>query len=136
MMMLTQKTAKEMGIKKRTNPQESILGGAKYFQKTMNKLPKEMAKLDRIWMSLAAYNLGFKNIELARNLAKSEGLDPNIWVDVSLSLESVLKKRYGKESNEFVKHNHVIEYVNRVNLYYTTLSIFYKQKDSFLLAEK
>jgi len=136
MMMLTQKTAREMGIKKRTNPQESILGGAKYFQKTMNKLPKKIAKLDRIWMSLAAYNLGFKNIELARDLAKSKGLDPNIWVDVSMSLESVLKERYGKESNEFVKHNHVIEYVNRVNLYYTTLSIFHKQKDSYLLAEK
>ena len=38
MMMLTQKTAKEMGIKKRTNPEDSIYGGANYFQKTIFSL--------------------------------------------------------------------------------------------------
>ena len=136
MMMLTQKTAKEMGIKKRTNPEESILGGAKYFQKTMNRLPNEIGKLDRIWLSLAAYNLGFKNIELARLKAESEGFNPNLWNDVSLSLEKILKDRYGKESHEFVKHKQVVEYVDRVNLFYTTLSIIKKSEELFLLAEK
>ena len=66
MMMLTQKTAKEMGIKKRTNAEQSILGGANYFQKNLNRLPKEIPKLDRIWMALASYNLGYVNINLTK----------------------------------------------------------------------
>ena len=136
MMMLTQKTAKEMGIKKRTNPKDSILGGANYFQKTMDRLPPEISKLDRIWMALAAYNLGFKNIELARDLAKSSNLNPNLWSEVSVSLEKILLKRYGKESEEFIKHDQVVKYVDRINLYYTTLSILYKREELFLLAKK
>ncbi len=136
MMMLTQKTAKEMGIKKRTNPQDSILGGANYFQKIMDKLPPEVSRLDKIWMSLAAYNLGFKNVELARHLAEAYDLNPNLWSDVSIALEEVLVDRYGKESAEFVKHDQVLNYVDRINLYYTTLSILNKEEELFLLAQK
>ena len=64
--MLTQKTAKEMGIKKRTDAEQSILGGANYFQKNLNRLPKEMPKLDKMWMALASYNLGFVNINFTK----------------------------------------------------------------------
>ena len=49
LMMLTQKTAKEMGITKRTNPEDSIIGGANYFQKTFDRLPEDIPKLDKIW---------------------------------------------------------------------------------------
>ena len=68
LMMLTQKTAKEMGIRKRTDPNQSISGGANYFQKTLERFPKSIPKADRIWMSLAAYNLGFMNLNQARQL--------------------------------------------------------------------
>ena len=136
MMMLTQKTAKEMGIKKRTDVQDSILGGAHYFHKTMNKLPSDIPKLDKISMSLAAYNLGFKNIELARELAKSSNLNSNLWSDVSISLKEVLIDRYGKESIEFVKHDQVLHYVENINLYYATLSIINKEEELILLAQK
>ena len=136
MMMLTQKTAKEMGINKRTNPEDSIFGGANYFQKTMNRLPSEMSKLDKIWMSLAAYNLGYRNLELARDLAKSKNLDPNDWSEVSLALEDILKDRYGRESEEFVKHDQVMKYVKNVSLYYKTLSILYKEEELLVLANE
>ena len=136
MMMLTQKTAKEMGIKKRTHPGDSISGGAKYFQKIMDKFPSEISKLDTIWMSLAAYNLGYKNIELARDLSKSGGLNPNLWSEVSMALEIILVDRYGKESNEFVKYDQVMQYVERIDLYYKTLSMLYKDEELLLLAQK
>ena len=116
MMMLTQKTAKEMGIKKRTNPEDSIYGGANYFQKTMDRLPSAISKLDRIWMTLAAYNLGFKNIELARDLAESSSLNQNLWSEVSVSLERILLERYGRESEEFIKHDQVVKYDDSKNI--------------------
>ena len=136
MMMLTQKTAKEMGIKRRTNAEDSIFGGAKYFEKIMGRLPIDIPKQDRIWMSLAAYNLGFKNIELARSLTISMNLNPNHWSDVSIALERILLDRYGRESKDFVKHDQVIKYVDRINLYFATLSILHKDEEVFKILIK
>ena len=134
MMMLTQKTAKEMGIKKRTNAEQSILGGANYFQKNLNRLPKEIPKLDKIWMALASYNLGFVNINLARELTLKNGGNPNLWSDVSIYLTKILIERYANETNEFEKHVQAIEYVKRIQLYYQTLSILNREKEMLLLA--
>ena len=134
MMMLTQKTAKEMGIKKRTNPEQSILGGANYFQKNLNRLPEDIPKLDRMWMALAGYNLGFVNINLARKLTSESGGNANLWSDVSLYLPIILIERYAKEEKEFEKHLQAIEYVERIQLYYQTLSILNREKEMLLLA--
>ena len=134
MMMLTQKTAKEMGIKKRTNAEQSILGGVNYFQKNLDRLPQEIPKLDRIWMALAGYNLGFVNINLARELTLQNGGDPNLWSQVSLYLPEVLINRYGNETNKFQKHIQALEYVERIKLYYQTLSILNREKEMLLLA--
>jgi len=136
MMMLTQKTAKEMGIKRRTDAESSILGGANYFQKMMNRLPDNIPKLDKIWMSLAGYNLGFVNIDLARNLAQENGMNPNLWIDVSKSLNHILLERYGAESEEFMMHEEAMQYVDRINLYYQTLSILERGDELFLLAKE
>ncbi len=134
MMMLTQKTAKEMGIKKRTNAEQSILGGASYFQKNLSRLPEEMPKLDKIWMALASYNLGFVNINLARERTLKRGGNPNLWSDVSIYLNEILIERYADESNEFEKHVQALEYVQRIQLYYQTLSILNREKEMYLLA--
>ena len=134
MMMLTQKTAKEMGIKRRTNAKQSIFGGANYFQKNLNRLPIEIPKQDRIWMALAGYNLGFVNINLARKLALKSGGNPNLWSDVSIYLAEILIDRYADENNNFEKHIQALEYVERIQLYYQTLSILNREKEMFLLA--
>ena len=134
MMMLTQKTAKEMGIKKRTNAEQSILGGANYFQKNLDRLPQEIPKLDRIWMALAGYNLGFVNINLARKLTLQNGGNPNLWSHVSLYLPEVLINRYANETSKFQKHIQALEYVERIKLYYQTLSILNREKEMLLLA--
>jgi len=134
MMMLTQKTAKEMGIKTRTNARQSIYGGANYFQKNLNRLPIEIPKQDRIWMALAGYNLGFANINLARKLALKSGGNPNLWSDVSIYLAEILIDRYADENNNFEKHIQALEYVERIQLYYQTLSILNREKEMLLLA--
>ena len=134
MMMLTQKTAKEMGVRKRTDAEQSIFGGANYFQKNLSRLPEEIPKLDRMWMALAGYNLGFVNINLARELTSESGANANLWSDVSIYLPIVLIERYAKEENEFEKHLQAIEYVERIQLYYQTLSILNREKEMLLLA--
>ena len=87
-------------------------------------------------MSLAGYNLGFVNIDLARNLAQENGMNPNLWIDVSKSLNHILLERYGAESEEFMMHEEAMQYVDRINAYYQTLSILERGDELFLLAKK
>ena len=129
MMMLTQKTAREMGIRKRTDPNQSILGGANYFQKTLERFPKSIPKADRIWMSLAAYNLGFMNLNQARQLTDKNGRNAESWSDVSEFLPIHLDRRYRDELMEGQnKGEEALEYVERIRLYYETLSLIEKNK--------
>jgi len=93
-----------------------------------------MPKLDKIWMALASYNLGFVNINLARERTKKRGGNPNQWSDVSIYLNEILIERYADESNEFEKHVQALEYVQRIQLYYQTLSILNREKEMYLLA--
>jgi membrane-bound lytic murein transglycosylase MltF len=51
LMMLTQTTAKAMGIKKRTDPRQSIKGGAKYLNHMLKRVPEDVVAEDRIWFA-------------------------------------------------------------------------------------
>ena len=66
--MLTLSTAREMKIKNRLDPLQSLQGGAAYLAKLKGRLPKRIAEPDRTLMTLAAYNVGFGHLEDARIL--------------------------------------------------------------------
>ena len=76
--MLTRKTAKALGVKDRTDPQESIHGGAKYLTQMMARIPDRIQNPDRLWMTLAAYNVGFGHLEDARILTEKMGGTPDV----------------------------------------------------------
>ena len=44
LMMLTQTTAKEVGISKRTDPKQSVKGGSVYFQNLLGKFPDSIPR--------------------------------------------------------------------------------------------
>ena len=117
LMMLTQQTAKEMGVVKRTDPEQSIKGGSLYFQKIFNRFPETIPITDRTWMSLAAYNIGFSHIKDAREFTKRIGKDADNWQEVSKAL--LIKGKSGTISKTRAKE--AIDYVNRVKLFYATL---------------
>ena len=52
MMMLTLPTAKQMGIKSRLDPEQSIQGGAKYFKQLINKMPDRIPQPDQIMVCI------------------------------------------------------------------------------------
>ncbi|MFL6650923.1 MAG: membrane-bound lytic murein transglycosylase MltF, partial [Sulfurifustaceae bacterium] len=57
-MMLTSATAADLGVLDRHNPQESIEGGARYLRDLLDRLPERIQYPDRLWLALAAYNVG------------------------------------------------------------------------------
>ena len=81
LMMLTQSTARSMGVSNRNNPAESIKGGAQYL-KLMQDQYANIPNPDRIWFSLAAYNMGAGNVDRVRKVLAKTGKNPDSWADV------------------------------------------------------
>jgi membrane-bound lytic murein transglycosylase F len=94
MMMLTERAASEVRVSDRTDPEQSIEGGAQYFLNIKNRLPEDIPDPDRTWFALAAYNVGMGHLEDARVLTERAGDNPHLWQDVRKHLPKLQKKRY------------------------------------------
>ena len=122
LMMLTNATAKQMGVKNRVNPKESIFGGAKYIKKLILRQPKYLKDSDRIFMALASYNVGFYHVRDARSLTIWQNKNPNKWKDVSETLPLLSKKKYYRKlPYGYARGHEPVIYVNRIREYYELL---------------
>ena len=121
-MMLTRTTAKQLGIKNRIDPEQSILGGARYVKHIENRIPKRIPQPDRLWLTLAAYNVGYGHLQDARILTSRSKKDPDKWADVKQHLPLLVQKKYYKT----VKHGYArgrepVNYVDNIRNYYDML---------------
>lgn len=122
MMMLTQGTARDMGIKRRTDAKQSIRGGAKYVASLMSRIPARIQSPDRIWMALAAYNIGLGHLEDGRVLTQRAGGNPDLWIDVKQYLPRLTQKKYYKQTRYgFANGDVAVKYVENIRRYYDTL---------------
>lgn len=96
LMMLTQKTADFLGVRDRLDPKESIYGGAKYIKKMMQDVHPDVEGENRPKFALAAYNIGLGHISDAQELAKTMGLNHNVWSDLKKVLPLLSQKKYSK----------------------------------------
>ncbi|HSH27731.1 MAG TPA: membrane-bound lytic murein transglycosylase MltF, partial [Wenzhouxiangella sp.] len=62
-MMLTQRTARQLGVDNRVDPEQSIMGGARYLRSMIARVPDRIENPDRLWLALAAYNIGYGHLE-------------------------------------------------------------------------
>ena len=75
MMMVTLETAAIVGVEKRLNPEQNIMGGAKYLAMLQEKNIYGKTTGDQLSISLAKYNLGPTNIiNIAKEINPSETL--------------------------------------------------------------
>jgi membrane-bound lytic murein transglycosylase F len=122
MMMLTLPTAKEMGIKNRLDAEQSLRGGARYFNKILRRIPKQIEDPDRSWFALAAYNVGMGHLEDARVITEKNDADPNKWADVKDSLPLLQKRRwYIKTKYGYARGNEPVIYVQNIRHFYDLL---------------
>ena len=120
-MQLTRNTAREMGIKDRNDPEQSIMGGVKYLNKLYNKY--EGAKdPDRLLISLASYNVGRGHILDAQGIAKERHLNPNSWAALKEILPLLrYPKHYKKTKYGYCRGTEPVRYINRILTYYDIL---------------
>ncbi len=120
-MMLTRNTAKQLGIKKRTDPAQSIEGGARYIKSLYQRFP-EVSEPDRTWLTLAAYNVGFGHVKDARAITVQRGGDANKWTDIKESLPLLrLRKWYKKTRYGYARGHEPVRYVENIRSYYDIL---------------
>ncbi|MFT3930501.1 MAG: membrane-bound lytic murein transglycosylase MltF [Spongiibacteraceae bacterium] len=123
MMMLTNATAKEVGVTNRIDPLQSLRGGARYLKGILQYLPKSITDDDRLWLALATYNVGYGHVEDARIIAEKLGKDPNKWADVKDTLPLLQKSQYyEKTKNGYARGREPVRYVQNIRYYYNLLT--------------
>lgn len=132
-MMLTMATAGEIGVNERTDPVESIRGGALYLSKLMKKIPERIQEPDRSWLALAAYNVGYGHLEDARKITQRRGGNPDSWKDVKENLPLLRKRKWHKKTRHgYARGNEAVRYVENIRSYYAILGWqVEKEKPSF-----
>jgi membrane-bound lytic murein transglycosylase F len=122
LMMLTADTAQEMGIKDRTDPQQSIFAGARYLAQVRQMIPDRIAEPDRTWLTIAAYNVGFGHLEDARIIAQALGKDPDSWTEVREELPLLAQGRwYTRAKRGYARGWEPVQFVDRIQRFLTLL---------------
>ncbi len=122
-MMLTNATAKRLKISDRRNPEESIKGGSQYLRLLLDSLPTRIPDPDRLWLALAAYNIGIGHLEDARILTQKAGDDPDSWIDVRKYLPLLARPEWHKKTRYgYARGYEPVAYVNRIRGFYAILS--------------
>jgi membrane-bound lytic murein transglycosylase F len=136
-MMLTRRTANQLGVSDRLNPEQSIEGGARYFLRLRGRIPNQIREPDRSWMALAAYNLGMGHLEDARVLTKKQGGDPDRWEDISQRLELLSQQQWHQQTRYgYARGFEAKQYVENIRSYYEILIWMDTQNHPLLLASR
>ncbi len=108
LMMLTDDTARAMGVNDRNNPTQSIQGGAKYY----NLMLKRYAAIplpDRHWYALVAYNMGPGTVSQIQKNIRAQGKNPNQW----LNMYEYLNRNQTRSG----RYRQAVQYVTRIRAY-------------------
>ena len=91
---VTGDTADRLRVTNRLNSRQSIRAGGEYLADLIDQLPPEIKKPDRIWLALAAYNLGMGHMNGARAIAKGLRRDPSSWYEMKQVLPLLAREKY------------------------------------------
>ncbi len=123
-MMLTQDTAKTLGLTDRTSEEASIHAGARYLARLHRLLGDEIPEPDRTLMALAAYNIGFGHLQDARELARQLGKPANTWSSMREVLPLLQQKKYYRDlPNGYARGTEAVQYVDRIRTYHRVLNM-------------
>jgi len=94
MMMLTEDTADHLGVSNRLDARLSIRAGSQYLSDLRDTLPASIKEPDRLWLALAAYNLGMGHLNGARSIAQGLKANPDSWYEMKKVLPLLVRPQY------------------------------------------
>jgi membrane-bound lytic murein transglycosylase F len=94
MMMLTEYTADHLNVSNRLDANQSIRAGARYLSDLRDMLPASTSEPDRLWLALAAYNLGMGHLNGARGIAQKLKANPDSWYEMKRVLPLLAREEY------------------------------------------
>ena len=134
-MMLTRQTAEQLGVENRTDPEQSIDGGARYIRNMIDRIPDRIDHPDRLWLALAAYNIGYGHLEDARVLTEEQGRNPDRWLDVRQALPLLTQERHFSRTRfGYARGYQAVHYVENIRTYYEIL-VWMDSREHPLIAE-
>jgi len=134
-MMLTQQTASQLGVENRLDPAQSITGGAKYLRSMIDRLPERIEMPDRLYLALAAYNIGLGHLEDARIITQRQGKNPDRWVDVREHLPLLTQEKwYSQTRFGYARGYEAVHYVSNIRTFYEIL-LWMSQRDHPLITQ-
>lgn len=132
LMMLTRPTAQEMGIQDRTDPVQSIDGGSRYLRHMMERLPDSIHGEDRLYMAMAAYNVGLGHLYDARRLAEIRGEDKDSWDVIRTTLPLLqYQKWYSQTRHGYARGGEPVIYVRNIRRYRELLEHVERTREQF-----
>ena len=118
LMQVMPKTGAIYGITDLTDPEQNLIAGTKHLKRLQGLYRRsKMTKEERIRFTLAAYNAGEGRIKDCRSLARSKGLDANVWANIVKVMPLMKSKEILDEDNiRLGKFNgkETVEYVDKV----------------------
>ena len=136
-MMLTKRTAGQLGVTDRLDPEQSIEGGARYFLQLRKRIPKRIQEPDRSWMALAAYNMGIGHLRDARVLTERRGGNPDHWKDVNENLVLLSQEKWHKDLKYgYARGFEARQFVENIRSYYEILIWMETREHPLLIARR
>ncbi|WP_280546154.1 membrane-bound lytic murein transglycosylase MltF [Halomonas sp. 11-S5] len=132
LMMLTNATAGDLGVDNRLDPAQSIHGGARYLRSLEERLPASITGDDRLFMAMAAYNVGLGHLYDARKIAEQRGDDPDRWRDVREALPLLQEREwYSQTRHGYARGGEPVIYVRNIRRYYEILAYLDRSQEQF-----
>jgi membrane-bound lytic murein transglycosylase F len=121
LMQLTPSTAKSLGVEKIFQPASNIEAGVQHLKNLYDHFDKAKGR-NRMFIALAAYNIGQGHVWDARKIARSMNLDPNQWSSLKKTLPLLRYRKYNKNTKfGYCRGTEPVKYVKQILIYYDIL---------------
>jgi len=122
LMQVTKITAKQMGIKDRLHPEQSLKAGIRYLDVQYKKFKEIENSSQRLLFALASYNVGYGHIMDAQKIAEAQGLDKNKWESLKKTLPLLSKRKYYKKTKHgYARGREPVKYIENILIYFDIL---------------
>ena len=118
LMQIMPKTAEELGLDNLNDPVKNIEAGIRYLSNLRERFEDDLLLIDKNWFALAAYNAGYRRINMARNHAEKMGLNKNKWFgNVELAMREMASMK-NKNDSRICRCGQTVVYVRDIRTRY------------------